>query len=208
MPSRSARDPDPAFLVAGDVITSREVAGRPRSAIADAAILDAATELFCELGYEGLSMEGVAAKAGVGKTTIYRRYPTKLDLVMAVNGCLSAGMAPEPDTGSLRDDLVVLARNFHTMLSQTSAGRAIPMILAAKTQNPELARAHEAFVAGRRDITIGVIRRGVERGELPSNTDPTVIADLITGALFLRVFVTGQPVTRRYLDSLVDQVLG
>ena len=185
----------------------RDVPGRPRSAVADAAILEAATELFCDLGYEGLSMEGVAAKAGVGKTTIYRRYPTKLDLVMAVNGCLSAGMTPDPDTGSLRDDLRVLARNFHAMLSQTDAGRAIPKVLAAKLANPELARAHEAFVAGRRDITIGVIRRGIERGELPSGTDPTLIADLITGPLFLRVFVTGQPVTRRYLDALVDQIL-
>ena len=185
----------------------RDVPGRPRSAVADAAILEAATELFCDLGYEGLSMEGVAAKAGVGKTTIYRRYPTKLDLVMAVNGCLSAGMPPEPNTGTLRGDLVVIARNFHTMLSQTDAGRAIPKVLAAKLANPELARAHEAFVAGRRDITIGVIRRGIERGDLPADSDATVIADLMTGALFLRVFVTGQPVTSGYLEALVDQIL-
>ena len=186
---------------------SRDGAGRPRSAVADAAILEAATELFCDLGYEGLSMEGVAAKAGVGKTTIYRRYPTKLDLVMAVNGCLSAGMTPDPDTGNLRDDLRVLARNFHAMLSQTDAGRAIPKVLAAKLANPELARAHEAFVAGRRDITVGVIRRGIERGELPGETDPKLIADLISGPLFLRVFVTGQPVTGRYIDALLDQIL-
>ncbi|MEO6469865.1 MAG: TetR/AcrR family transcriptional regulator [Acidimicrobiia bacterium] len=186
---------------------SRDGSGRPRSAVADAAILDAATELFCDLGYEGLSFEGVAARAGVGKTTIYRRYPTKLDLVMAVNGCLSAGMLPEPNTGTLRGDLLVIARNFHTMLSQTDAGRAIPKVLAAKLANPELARAHEAFVAGRRDITVGVIRRGIERGDLPTETDPMLIADLITGALFLRVFVTGQPVTSGYLDALVDQIL-
>ena len=196
----SPETPDPA--------KSRDGSGRPRSAVADASILEAATELFCDLGYEGLSFEGVAAKAGVGKTTIYRRYPTKLDLVMAVNGCLSAGMTPEPDTGRLRDDLLVLARNFHAMLSQTDAGRAIPKVLAAKLANPELARAHEAFVATRRDVTIGVIRRGIERGELPIETDPTLIADLITGPLFLRVFVTGQPVTSEYLDALVDQILG
>lgn len=186
---------------------SRDVAGRPRSALADAAILEAATELFCDLGYEGLSFEGVAAKAGVGKTTIYRRYPTKLDLVMAVNGCLSAGMPLEPNTGSLRGDLLVIAHNFHAMLSQTDAGRAIPKVLAAKLANPELARAHEAFVASRRDVTIGVIRRGIERSDLPADADATVIADLMTGALFLRVFVTGQPVTTRYLEALVDQIL-
>lgn len=199
--------PAPADISASTPAEPREVAGRPRSTVADAAILEAATELFCDLGYEGLSIEGVAAKAGVAKTTIYRRYPTKLDLVMAVNGCLSTGMVAQPDTGTLRDDLVAIASGFHTMLSQTNAGRAIPKILAAKLANPELARAHEAFVAGRRDITVGVIRRGIERGELPAETDPMLIADLITGALFLRVFVTGQPVTRRYLDALVDQIL-
>lgn len=182
--------------------------GRPRSAEADAAILDAATDLFCELGYEGLSIEGVAAKAGVGKTTIYRRYPTKLDLVMAVSGSVSKGMIPTPDTGSLRADLIAIARGFTNMLCQTAAGRAIPMMLAAKAANPELAAAHEAFVQERRDITIGVIRRGIARGEMPRDTDPVMIADLVMGAPFQRVFVTGKPVTPRYLEAMVDQILG
>ena len=89
----------------------REIAksGRPRSCEADAAILDAATELFCELGYDGLSIEGVAAKAGVGKTTIYRRYPTKLDLVMAASIHMGAGKLPALETGDLRADLISIA---------------------------------------------------------------------------------------------------
>ena len=181
--------------------------GRPRSEEADVAILDATNDLFCELGYEGLSIEAVAARAGVAKTTIYRRYPTKLDLVIAANGCMSKGMIPTPDTGSLRADLVAIAQGYRRMLRETDVGRAIPMMMAAKAKNPELARAHEVFVQEKRDLTIGVIRRGIERGEMPSDTDPVLVADLLTGAVFQRVFVTGQPVTARYLDALVDQIL-
>lgn len=183
-------------------------AGRPRSAQADSAILAAATEVFCEVGYEGLSMECVASRAGVGKTTIYRRYPTKLDLVIAVSHALGDGMVPKPDTGSVRADLVAIAQGYTRMLTQSTSGKAIPMMLAAKSRDPELARAHESFVAQRRQLVASVVQRGIDRGELPPGTDPMLITDLVTGALFQRVLVTGQPVTDAYVEAMVDQVLG
>ena len=183
------------------------LAGRPRSAKADAAILDAATEVFCEVGYEGLSMECVASRAGVGKTTVYRRYPTKLDLVIAVSHALGAGLVPNPDTGSVRSDLVAIAHGYTRMLTQSKSGKAIPMMLAAKSRDPELARAHEAFVAERRISIADVVQRGIDRGELRADTDPGLITDLVTGALFQRVLVTGQPVTDPYIDAMIDQVL-
>ena len=182
-------------------------AGRPRSVEADAAILDAAVELFCELGFDALSMEGVAAKAGVGKTTIYRRYPTKIDLVMAASAHMSKGMVPTQETGDLRTDLLAVARSYHRMLTETPVGRAIPMMIVAKCHDPELARAHDSFVAGRRAVTIGVIRRAMERGELPAGTDPELLNDRLTGPILLRVLVTGQRVTTRYLEQLVDSLL-
>ena len=187
----------------------REIAraGRPRSCEADAAILDAATELFCELGYDGLSVEGVAAKAGVAKTTIYRRYPTKLDLVMAASIHMSADKVPALETGELRADLIAIVQSYVHMLTETSVGRAIPMMIVAKIQNPELAAAHDAFVASRRSISIGVIRRAMDRGDLPAGTDPELVSDLLTGPILLRVFVTGQPVTPRYVEELVDAIL-
>ncbi len=184
------------------------VGGRPRSAEADAAILAAASDVFCEVGYEGLSMECVANRAGVGKTTIYRRYPTKLDLVMATVEQLSAGTVLTPDTGHLRSDLIALGQRLHAMFTESNAGKAIPMTLAAKARNPELAVAHEAFVLGRRAATVEVIQRGIDRGELAADADPWVIADLVTGAIFMRVFVTGQEVTDAYLEAMIDQVLG
>lgn len=182
-------------------------AGRPRSCEADAAILDAATELFCELGYDGLSIEGVAAKAGVGKTTIYRRYPTKLDLVMAASIRMSQDKIPALETGELRADLIAIVQSYEHLLTATSVGRAIPMMVVAKVQNPELAAAHDAFVASRRCVSIGVIRRAMDRGDLPADTDPELVSDLLTGPIFLRVFVTGQPVSPSYLEELVDSIL-
>jgi AcrR family transcriptional regulator len=184
------------------------VSGRPRSVEADDAILDAAICVFCEQGYEGLTVEGVAARAGVGKTTIYRRYPAKLDLVMAAVESVGTRGLDVPDTGSLRADLRALADSYLRMLRGSVAGRAIPMTLAAKSRNPELAAAHEAFVAQRRSVVIEVIRRGIGRGELPAGSDPTVVADMLTGALFMRVFVTGGRVTAAYLDELIERLLG
>ncbi len=183
------------------------MSGRPRSTEADEGILAAAMELFCEQGYDALSVEGVACRAGVGKSTIYRRYPSKLDLVMAAIDRAKEGMIPTPDTGSLRDDLQAFAAGYTAMLHSPTVGRAIPMMLAAKVRSPELAAAHEAFVSGRRSAIYSVIERGIDRGELPADSDPTVIADMLTGALFSRVFVTGQPVDDVYVKSLVDRLL-
>ena len=181
--------------------------GRPRSARADDAILDAAMDVFCEVGYDGLSVEGVAGRAGVAKSTIYRRYPTKLDLVMAAIERAKDGLIRTPDSGSLREDLLGLARGYLAMLSSHSIGRAIPMMLVAKARSDELADAHAEFVWTRRAATHDMIRAGIERGELPTGTDPAMIADMLFGAIFTRVFVTGQPTDDAYLVALVDRIL-
>jgi len=182
-------------------------AGRPRSAEADTAILTAATDLFCELGYDALSIEGVAARAGVGKTTLSRRSPTTPALLMAASSHMSEGLAPTTETGDVRSDLVAVAQKYARMLTETAVGRAIPMMIVAKSRHPEVAHAHDAFVAERRAVTVAVIRRAMDRGELPADTDPELLSDLLTGPIMLRVFVTGQRVTPRYLERLVDSIL-
>src|SRR5207247_5173511 len=93
------------------------------------------------------------------------------------------GLVPVRESGDLRTDLVAIARSYHRMLTETAVGRAIPMMIVAKTQNPELAHAHDAFVAERRAVTIGVIRRAINRGELPTDTDPELLNDLLTGPI-------------------------
>lgn len=181
--------------------------GRPRSAEADDAILAAALDQFCDFGYDGLSVERVATGAGVAKTTIYRRYPTKLDLVMAaLERAKDSAHAPE-GSGSLRDDLLHMARNYVVMMQSPTIGRAVPMLLASKARSDELAAAHAEFVRSRREPGYELIRQGIDRGELATDADPSQIADMLFGAIFTRVFVTSQAVDDEYLVTLVDQIL-
>ena len=111
--------------------------GRPRSAEADLAILEAAVDLFAEGGFDGLTVEGVAARANVGKATIYRRYPCKVDLVIAASRSFALdGDDLPPDTGDTRADLHALVEWLIAMVTTTPIGRALPMMVADRTRVP------------------------------------------------------------------------
>ena len=194
-------------MTPAEVAEAERRAGRPRSAEADRAILDAAIELFIELGWDALTVEGVAARAGVGKATVYRRYATKLDLVMAATARLGERKGPVPDTGSVRDDLLGLARGYRRMLTATDSGRAIPLMMAAKARCEELHRAHAGYVGERMGASSAVITRAVLRGELPEGTDAQLVVEMIMGPLLHRAYVTGLPIGDAYLERLVDTVL-
>jgi len=181
--------------------------GRPRSATADQAILDAALELFVEAGLEGLAVEQVAARAGVGKATIYRRYPGKIDLVIAAARCLTSSVAPIPDTGTADGDLRAIVRGLVHLLTQTMAGRAVAQVVAEVQRNDALRRAHAEFVTTRRAGTIAAVKRGIERGELRADTDAELVADLLAGPIFYRHLVSGGRLDPAFADRLVDQVL-
>jgi AcrR family transcriptional regulator len=180
--------------------------GRPRSAEADAAILDAALAIFAAAGYEGLTVEGVAARAGVGKATIYRRYPGKVQLVIAAARSLSAAEAPQPDTGSFREDLRLTARGLVHLLTDTTAGVAVRQLVAELDRNAELRDAHAEFLAGRRANMAAAVQRGVARGELAQVTDAELVADLIAGPIFYRHLVLCGRLDADYADGLVEGV--
>ena len=114
-----ARSAGRALMTDVQVVSPERRLGRPRSAEADEAILDAAVDAFIEGGWEGLTFEGVAARAGVGKTTIYRRYASRLDLVIAAAERLAEEKGEAPDTGTLRGDLIALAEAHLWMLTET-----------------------------------------------------------------------------------------
>ena len=181
--------------------------GRPRSAVADEAILDAATEAFIECGWDGLTIEGVAARAGVGKTTIYRRYPGRLDLLVAAAERLAEEKGAIPDTGTLRGDLVALVDAYLRMLTDTRAGRAIPAMVAATARNPDVATAYRAFIAQRRRESAAPFARATRRGEIAADADVGLALDLLLAPLFYRTFVSRDTVNRSYTEALVDAVL-
>lgn len=194
-------------MTSAQVVEQERRPGRPRSTEADAAILDAATDAFIELGWDGLTIEGVAARAGVGKTTIYRRYSCRLDLLLAAVRRVSQGKDQAPDTGSLRGDLVALVESFVRMLTGSRSGRAVPVMVAAIARNPELAVAYTAFIAERRAVSAVPIERAIGRGELPIDVDIALLLDLLVAPVFYRAFVSREPADDAFVTNLVDTVL-
>jgi AcrR family transcriptional regulator len=179
--------------------------GRPRSAEADRAILRAAVDLLADEGYGGVTMEGVAARAGVGKATVYRRWPCKSALVVdAVDACRESASQP-PDTGSVREDLLAFVRGFMHPIRTSDAGRVMPALVAELARSPELASAfREGFVQPRRAKVLEAVRRGVDRGEVRAGVDAELVADGVVALLMHRFLVTGMEIDDGLPERVVD----
>ena len=180
--------------------------GRPRSAARAKAILEATLELLPEVGYGGLTMEGVATRAGVAKTTVYRRWPSKPALVVAAAEELASNVH-RPDTGHVREDLIALLRDIITVYTETVAGRFVPGLLADMAEDSDLAEAIGAFLAARREIMFEVLRRGISRGELRPDIDLELAADMMYGPIYYRFLVRRAPLSPQFADQVVDAVL-
>lgn len=181
--------------------------GRPRSTAADQAILDATVDLFAERGYAGITIEAVAEAAGVAKSTIYRRYTDKADLLLAAVDCSKASEGVNPDTGALRDDLLAIAHNLVRVFTTTDVGRMLPATIAATARHPELAEAHQQFLSRRRQAAIDAVRRGRTRGEVAAGTDPELLVDMVAGPIFYRTFVRRTGLDEATLETLVDAAI-
>ena len=157
--------------------------GRPRDAAIDAAILQVASEQFVEHGLQGLSMERVAAVAGVGKATIYRRWGSKEEMVAdALASTLGSPGDALPDTGSLATDVRAGLREVVDEL-RSPAGRARPRILAEVSSGSALGTVFmRRVVEPRRARWVALIRRAIDRGELDASVDPELASDLVLGA--------------------------
>ncbi len=182
--------------------------GRPRSAEAHRAILDAAVELLAEEGFEGLSIERVAARAGVGKTTVYRRWTTKEALIVAAVQGLHADY-PLIDTGNLRDDLQALARTGEQPRAQELLPRLLPRFISQVAANPTVFDAFwQAMIMPRLQRLIEMIERAKARGELRADVEPAAVVELFGGAFYFQMLfgrLLGLPPSdfaRRLIDTL------
>lgn len=184
---------------------ARRRPGRPRDEEAEPAILSAALELTGKLGVTGMTIAGVAKRAGVGKATIYRRWPTKAGLVLAALAHLMA-KPPLPDTGSLRGDLRAYQHDFAARLA-SPGGDIVPNIAAEAVTNPELRAALAEWVATRRSVLREVLERGVARGEIRDDLDLDLVLDLFSGPLVYRVMFAALPIDSDVADELIDLVL-
>ena len=184
--------------------------GRPRSARADRAILAAALDLFGQDGFDAMTIEGVAERAGVGKTTVYRRWASKEDLVSAAVGTLTAELTL-PDTGSVRDDLIGLLQQMVRLLTSEPAGRVLPRMASELASGSPVGRAYvETVLRPRRELVAIAVRRGVERGELRADVDEELAVDAIMGPLIVRRMLGGSDAgfPRSLPARLVDGALG
>jgi AcrR family transcriptional regulator len=182
--------------------------GRPRDARADRAILERTLELIAERGVHAFRTEDVAARAGVGKGAIYRRYRSKDELVTAAVAGLVREEIAVPDTGSTRGDLLVLMREAVGLYSGSLPGRLMPNLIGAMAEQPELARAiRDGFLAGRRSALSEVLRRGVERGDLRPELDLELALDVLGGPLFYRLLVTGGPLDEQLAEGVAELIL-
>jgi AcrR family transcriptional regulator len=181
--------------------------GRPRSVEADEAILSAAIHLFATEGFDGMSVDDIATRAGVSKATIYRRYPTKTDLVIAATRRCGASDETRPDTGSLRGDLAQWMRSFVKRVRHSDMGRVYPRLLAEIQTNEALAKMHREFVSDKRDIVKAMLKQGIARGEFAKDADLDLVADLLSAPVFYRAYTTGQPLSEKFTTELIDAIL-
>ena len=193
-------------MPAADVSTAHRRPGRPRSEQAERAIIDAALSLFAEYGPDGVCMEQVAARAGVGKATIYRRWPGKEDLLLDALAALKSPL-PEPQGRSVRDDLVAVLDAMCRDAADPRRARQFALLQGEGAKYPRLmARFIETVVEPRREVVRSVLRRGVATGELREDTEIEAALYMLRGAALAS---TGhdEPVPPDYAQRVIGTLL-
>jgi AcrR family transcriptional regulator len=181
--------------------------GRPRDPGYDKVILDATLEILNDKGYAGLTIDGVAARTGVGRPTIYRRWPSKTVLVIAAL-TQSPHLSLTPDSGVLRDDLLAFEREQVRMMDLPASRRITAGLVADLVADPDLAETYLGDYVGLRQTSVReALERGIERGELRADADLSLIYDLLIGPLFVRSVVRGESLGPDIAEEIVDLIL-
>jgi len=181
--------------------------GRPRSEAAEQAIIEATLDVFAEQGFEGVCVELVAARAGVGKATIYRRWPNKEELLLAALGSLKSPY-PEPEGGSVRDDLLAIVGVMCADKADPRKARRYALLLGEGEKYPRLMARYKAeVVEPRREMIRIVIRRGIETGELRPDTDVEISMLTLTGAIMAQEKSAAGTLDGDFAARLVDGLL-
>jgi AcrR family transcriptional regulator len=180
--------------------------GRKRDASRDDALCEAALEVLAEVGYDRLTIDAVAARAGAGKATCYRRWAGKAELVVDAIGRMKT--TPRlPDTGSLRGDLIEMTCHFHngedTFRTDVQAGLVSGLVRDASLREMFV----ENFVEPRKAVFRGVFAAAVERGEIPPGDDHVLLADVLPSMIFHQVILTGSAPDEAFVLSVIDKIV-
>jgi len=161
--------------------------GRPRSILADQAILQATLDLLAEVGYQSISIEAIAARAGVGKTTIYRRYTSKEELVADAIESLREDL-PIPNTGSFWGDVDILTNHAAQKIDSPLGRQTLALIISTASSNPQFAQVYKTkYTKLRREAFSQVLERAKFRGEIDKDADIDLIIDILCGAIYYAV---------------------
>ncbi len=184
---------------------SAPTVGRPRSEEAHRAILEATLELLVEVGFSAMTVEGVASRAGVGKATIYRRWASKLPLVVEAFGQLPG--FEDVDTGNLAEDLKKMLRGYLQVFHSSPLAAVLPSLAGERTHNPELSELFQPVSKSRRQPLLRTFARAVDRGEVAADLDVDLAADLVVGPIAVALFFKGGRINPRMVGPMVDLAL-
>jgi AcrR family transcriptional regulator len=172
-----------------------------------AAAFAATLDELAEGGYAALSLERVARRAGVHKTTLYRRWGSREQLVLEAMLDRAAQHISVPDTGSLRKDLLELATTAAANATTPEVAAMARAVAAESPHDSRLAAANRRFWAERLALDGVIVERAIERGEVAAGTDPRHVIEAVLGPIHLRLLLTGEPIDRAFLEGIVDVVV-
>ncbi|GAB3158612.1 TetR/AcrR family transcriptional regulator [Micromonospora sonneratiae] len=178
-----------------------------RTARTRAAVREATLAELVAHGYQGLTVEGVAARSGVHKTTLYRRWGNVEGLIADALELASGEPWPIPDTGTIDGDLRALAREVLIGFTDPQAGPVATAFVAAAVQNPAAGRALHTFFRARHEQSAPIVDRAIARGELPAGTDSVEVVRVAIAPLYFRLFVTGEPIDETVADRAATAAL-
>lgn len=184
--------------------------GRPRSVACHQAILRATMELLTESSYGEVTMEGIAARAGVSKQTLYNWWPSKARLAMEAYAATAATRIPESDTGSTQEDLQRLLCFTCQVLGrgESGLGATLAGLIAAAQSDDELGcELRETLIAARRRVATRILLRGMERGEVDPELDLPLVLDLLYGPIWYRLLLRNAPLNRAFAHEIVAHLM-
>lgn len=189
--------------------TVKRPPGRPRSQDSREAILTAALALVTEIGYGKLTIDGIAARAGVGKQTIYRWWPSKADVLLEAGVAKAEFHVPVADQGSYRADLRAFLEASYEMANQARFADVLRALMAEAQIDADFGeRFREAFLERRREALAVITGRALERGDLPGRPAAGTVADIVFGTIWYRVLATRRPFDDQLAEDLLAVLTG
>jgi len=180
----------------------------PRVERSQTLILKAAVEELADFGYGGVTIESIAARAGVGKSTIYRHWPDKLALIADAFETFHEQMVPDLGDRPVRESVALLLSHVAEVVIDSTFSRCIPALIEGAERDERVRAFHYRYSAQRRQALIDLIARGVQQGQVSTGVDPELATTALLGAIFYRRLMTGQPFNPDDATQLVNLVLG